>query len=186
MKEKISKNIKRKTASTPSDSGDVAHRISVGKKIKLTTGNSLLTAEKTNIEKFMEKALDEQIKEEEINQLNESKIKFEQKLNFNNQILFNMENENQVERKNLKETQKLYKNFLFKLLNEGKDCRFFDNFTIILFFNRNNGLTWIVLELWKIGENIYLQHLPKFLDQKGKEFILSVMSLINNFIKIKI
>lgn len=90
----------------------------------------LLSAEKKTVQNYLEKAIDEQVKEEEINQLSESKVNFEKKLNFNNEILMNMEAENQTERKNLKETEKIRRNFLFQLLLEGKDCRFLSVFWV--------------------------------------------------------
>lgn len=125
IKEKISRK-KPKSITSPNDSMEMnsGARISISKNEKNKFKNlNLLSAEKTNIQNFMEKALDEQIKEEEINQLNENKVNFEKKFQFNNEILVKMEKENQIERKNLKETQKIYKGFLFRLLNEGKDCR---------------------------------------------------------------
>lgn len=98
-------------------------RGSITKSEKKNIKNNLLSAEKNNVQNFMQKALDEQIKGEEISQLTENKENFERKLTYNNEILLKMENENQTERKNLKDTQKLYRSFFFKLLQEGKDCR---------------------------------------------------------------
>lgn len=127
LRDKINKVKRGKSmVGTPNESDTHSNRSSVvGKKEKrkMETGNNVLTPEKTNIQNFMEKALEEQMKEEEINQMNENKNNFEKKLKFNNDMLSSMENENQVERKNLKETEKLLRNFLFKLLGEGKDCR---------------------------------------------------------------
>lgn len=77
------------------------------------------------VEKFMEKAFDDQIKEDELNKMLENYQKFENKLKYNNDILQKMEDENQVERRNYKETQRLYRDFMLRLLLEGKDCRFF-------------------------------------------------------------
>lgn len=126
LRDKINKAKKgRSVVGTPNESDSHSNRGSIAKKDKrkLDGNNNVLTPEKTNIQNFMEKALEEQMKEEEINQMNENRINFEKKLKFNNDMLSNMENENQVERKNLKETEKLLRSFLLKLLGEGKDCR---------------------------------------------------------------
>ena len=141
LKEKMNKK-KAKSIATPNNSQNqidtVSNRSSLAKKDKRKVLNvadansNLLSAEKTTIQNFMEKAMDEQLKEEEINQLNENRINFEKKLKYNNDILSKMEIENQVERKNLKETEKMLRNFLFRLLIEGNDCRFI--FILINFF----------------------------------------------------
>ena len=128
LRDKINRIKRGKSmAGTPNESDTHSNRSSIMKKDKrkMDANNiNVLTPEKTNIQNFMEKALEEQMKEEEINQMNENKANFEKKLKFNNDMLGQMEIENQVERKNLKETEKLIRNFLFKLLGEGKDCRF--------------------------------------------------------------
>ena len=135
LREKINKNRANKSRSSLTDSVEI-QRISLNKMEKrgMKVGLANITsAEKTNIEKFMEKAMEEQIKEEEINSMNENKDKFEKKIQFNNDMLLSMDRENQVERKNLKETQKLYKNFLFRLLSEGKDYRYYKMFESFLY-----------------------------------------------------
>ena len=146
LKEKMNKK-KAKSIATPNNSQNqidtVSNRSSLAKKDKRKVLNvadansNLLSAEKTTIQNFMEKAMDEQLKEEEINQLNENRINFEKKLKYNNDILSKMEIENQVERKNLKETEKMLRNFLFRLLIEGNDCRFI--FILINFFFLGGG-----------------------------------------------
>lgn len=124
-KEKINKSKNRKSVKNSNDSFlDLALKNPIQKIDKKNNRTpNLLTAERNSIQNFMEKAIDEQMKEEEINKLNDNKLNFEMKLIYNEQILSQMEGENQVERKNLKETQKLIRNFLFKLLENGKDCR---------------------------------------------------------------
>jgi hypothetical protein len=37
---------------------------------------------------------------------------------------------------------------------------------------RKTGISWTVLEIWKLGEKVEEAHLPDFLDQKAKGFIL--------------
>jgi len=125
LKENINKTKANKSRSSLTDSVEI-QKFNLNKMEKryMKTGSNITSAEKTHVEKFMEKAMDEQIKEEEINNMIENKSKFEKKIQFNNDMLLTMDRENQVERKNLKETQHLYKNFLFRLLSEGKDYRF--------------------------------------------------------------
>ena len=47
--------------------------------------------------------------------------------------------------------------------------------SIIYFFSthsRNEGLSWIIIALWNLGEQVTERELPDFLDQKGKEFLM--------------
>lgn len=49
--------------------------------------------------------------------------------------------------------------FLYEILRIGLDCR-------------NEGISWVIRVLWGYGEKVNLDQLPKFLDQKAKEFLL--------------
>ena len=46
----------------------------------------------------------------------------------------------------------------FEILQLGLDCR-------------TEGISWIIEKLWSVGENVYADHLPTFLDDKAKEYI---------------
>lgn len=37
---------------------------------------------------------------------------------------------------------------------------------------REAGIAWTILEIWKLGEKVEETHLPDFLDQKAKAFVL--------------
>ena len=67
-----------------------------------------------------------------------------------------------VEIEKLKHTKniiidKLYLHYL-KLLKEGKDTR-------------NEGLSWIIKEIYLLGKTVIMSYLPKYLDQKAIDFI---------------
>ena len=50
-------------------------------------------------------------------------------------------------------------NHYFSLLSEGKDTK-------------NQGLQWIVISLWKLGESVTMEHFPTYLDPDSIHFIL--------------
>ena len=49
-------------------------------------------------------------------------------------------------------------------MKKGKDCR-------------EEGIAWIIRELWKMGEHIFDLYLPTFLDQRG---VVIQMELLNS------
>ena len=59
----------------------------------------------------------------------------------------------------LVQVEKSNRLLLFLILKLGKDFREY-------------GLSWIIKQLWNMGENIKYEHLPSFLDYNSKEFIL--------------
>ena len=52
------------------------------------------------------------------------------------------------------------------------------NFLIL----RNEGIAWIVIELWNLGENVTLNNLPNYLDFKAKEFVIAVFYKFFSFL----
>lgn len=99
--------------------------------------------------------------ENEIKILRDSFSKFSQKLKFNNESIATIEEDIIEKKKTLKELNLSRKVFLFEILKYGKDCR-------------DEGLTWIIRSIWNLGEKVYENQLPKFLDDKAKQFLLNV------------
>ena len=71
-------------------------------------------------------------------------------------------NQKNIQIENLKNTKnilidKLYYHYL-KLLKDGKDTR-------------NEGLSWIIKEIYLLGKTVIMSYLPKYLDQKAIDFI---------------
>ena len=87
----------------------------------------------------------------------ELKPKFDSKEKINNEI---KEIDNQIEK--LKNSKKILKDKLYihylKLLKEGKDTR-------------NEGLSWIIKEIYYLGKKVLMSYLPKYLDKKAIDFI---------------
>lgn len=57
--------------------------------------------------------------------------------------------------------EKSKRGLLFEVLSIGLDCR-------------SEGIIWIIEKLWTLGEKVYENHLPQFLDNKAKDFLISV------------
>ena len=90
----------------------------------------------------------------------ELKPKFDSKEKINNEI---KEIDNQIEK--LKNSKKILKDKLYihylKLLKEGKDTR-------------NEGLSWIIKEIYLLGKKVLMSYIPNFLDQGGIDFIFDL------------
>lgn len=78
---------------------------------------------KKSVTKYMEKSMEVTGKEEEINKLQNNYFSLEGRFKFNNELLLKMEEENQNEKRNYKESIRLFKDFFYQLLMIGKDCR---------------------------------------------------------------
>ncbi len=78
-----------------------------------------------------------------------------------NEEIFEIEKEIDM----LKKTKKLVKDQLYthylKLLKEGKDTR-------------NEGLSWIIKEIYLLGKKVLMSYIPNFLDQGGIDFIFDL------------
>lgn len=108
---------------------------------------------------------------EDLKMLKESYVAFRQKIDYNSELVKQVEHEVQGSKKSLKTEYKGKIAFLQKLLKTGLDCR-------------NQGLTWIIKGLWTLGEKVYENHLPDFLDSKGKVFVINVLMPIYPTIQI--
>ena len=92
------------------------------------SNNTNKTLVRKSVTKFLEKSMEGLSKEEEITRLQSNYLSLEGRLKFNNELLLKMEEENQHEKRNCKESIKLFKNFFCQLLMVGKDCRLRFNF----------------------------------------------------------
>lgn len=45
------------------------------------------------------------------------------------------------------------------------------------FDTRKNGLTWIIQRIWRLNEEVIMSYLPKFLDEKGIDFLFVLSTL---------
>jgi len=60
-------------------------------------------------------------------------------------------------KKNIKLVIQRLENHYYDLLLEGKDTR-------------STGITWLMLSIWKLGSEVYMSYMPKFLDNKLIEY----------------
>jgi len=137
---------------------------------------------KSNIGKYLEKNMELSNQENELLTLKNNYSKFEAKINYNRDVVRELEGDIKKEKNDLKEIFYLKKNFLINLLKQGFDSgfAFFYSYIVLLIKRFDEGISWIVRNLWAIGYEVKIGNLPEFLDAKAKEFILNVNG-INKF-----
>ena len=73
-------------------------------------------------------------------------------------ILEEIDNESKELRKKIGMVKATQTKHYYELLKEGSDTR-------------SEGLKWIVIALWKVGETVTFDHFPKFLDEESSQFL---------------
>lgn len=118
--------------------------------------------------KLMASLKDSNAKEKEINELTEqiktlkeSEDSHYKKVQYNNGMITESEKNKKAVKNNIKKIHHIRTKFFIKLLKSGKDVR-------------NTGLSWLLKKLWQLGEKIAEEHLPDYLDQRSKEFLIFV------------
>ncbi len=106
-----------------------------------------------------EKEINELI--EQIKTLKESEDSHYKKINYNNGMITESEKNKKEVKQNIKKVHHIRAKFFINLLKSGKDVR-------------NTGLSWLIKKLWQLGEKISEEHLPDYLDQRAKEFLIFV------------
>lgn len=112
--------------------------------------------------RFLEKSNEIRIKEEEENNLKVKYQHLQNKLETNKQQLIQIDEEIKKEKRILKFHLEMRANFYLDLLKNGQDC------------GLDEGITWIIRKIQKLGiaqKNIVF---PSFLDEKAKEFLMEV------------
>lgn len=94
-------------------------------------------------------------------------LKDSYKIDLNNYIALNDKISSDIE-----DTKKSIVLHYHQLLIKGKDTR-------------QKGLSWIILEIWKLGANVFMSHLPSFCDKKLTEYLFIKAHLEVELIKSK-
>lgn len=118
---------------------------------------------KSEKNKFIQAIMDAQKKvkdlENDMALLLDSMRNFKKKVVFNQNMLEKMDQEIYLKQKEQKHLQRAYFSFYYYLLETGLDFR-------------QTGIAWIVAKLHNYRQKLDHKHLPTYLDQKAKDFLL--------------
>ena len=103
---------------------------------------------------------------------------FRKQYDFNVKQRAQFEAEVSKQKKRIKLINQAKKTFYLYLLKQGFDSRY--KFVFGYKITRNDGLTWILKELFREKENLTADSFPDFLDIKSKSFLIQVPKS-NNF-----
>lgn len=136
--------------------------------LKNSAGRKSTPSNKGPTIRLMASLKDTNAKEKEINELieqiktlKESEDSHYRKVHYNNGIITESERNKKAVKNNIKKIHHMRTKFFIKILKSGKDVR-------------NTGLSWLIKKLWQLGEKISEEHLPDYLDQRAKEFLIFV------------
>jgi septal ring factor EnvC (AmiA/AmiB activator) len=110
-----------------------------------------------------------------LNMLYLAKKEYEEKRAEHEKKLVQLKEENEKINKELNEIR----NELIELKLKENDCeqKLMSHYEGLLYQGkdiRNDGLIWIIKSMWKLGKNVPMQYIPKFLDFQAIEFLFKL------------